>query len=165
MRKYPKYEPKLIENKIARHVLIGLAIGVAVPIFLTSPYGLYFLVRGGMHYAFKKSSFNRELRRLEKRGYVSLVKKENGWIVKLKKKGLHWWRKVKIDDLRLPKMNKWDGKWRLFIFDIPEKQKSMRDLLSRKLKDLGMFHIQRSVFAYPFDCREELEFITEHYKV
>lgn len=33
--------------------------------------------------------------------------------------------------------------------------------MRRKLKDLGMFNMQRSVFVYPYDCRKQLEFIAE----
>ena len=51
------------------------------------------------------------------------------------------------------------------MFDIPEKSKLARNLLRRKLKNLGMYNIQRSVFAYPHDCRQELNFIAEHYGI
>jgi hypothetical protein len=168
LRKKPvsdSYDPRLIKNKVARHILIGLAIGVAVPIYLSSPYGLYFLVRGAIKYSFCKSDFHREIKRLHKQGYVALIKTPEGFIVTLKKKAQRRLKKIELEDLQLVPAKKWDGKWRLFIFDIPEQNKQARDELSRKLKELGMCHIQRSVFAYPYDCREELNLASDYYEV
>jgi len=31
------------------------------------------------------------------------------------------------------------------------------------MKSLGLYNIQRSVLAYPHDCREQLEMITEYF--
>ena len=115
--------------------------------------------------SFPKADLNREIKRLEKRGYIALTKKPDGWLVKLKKKGLRKWKKLQLEKLKFPSEKKWDGKWRLFIFDIPEEKKSRRDRLSRKLKELGMFSIQRSSYIYPFDCADELEMITDYYEV
>ena len=55
---------------------------------------------------------------------------------------------------------KWDGKWRLIFWDIPEKRKSIRDLLRNKLKQLGFVRWQKSVWASKKNCTEILrEFI------
>lgn len=51
---------------------------------------------------------------------------------------------------------KWDGKWRMVIFDIPEKEKRKRDELRRKLKDLGFACWQKSVYISPFDVASDL---------
>ncbi|MCL5090630.1 MAG: hypothetical protein M1514_01325 [Patescibacteria group bacterium] len=46
---------------------------------------------------------------------------------------------------------KWDGKWRLVIFDIKERYRKDRDLLRIKLKELGFGMIQESVWLSPYD--------------
>ncbi|EKD56593.1 MAG: repressor in the phenylacetic acid catabolic pathway [uncultured bacterium] len=48
----------------------------------------------------------------------------------------------------------WDKKWRMVIFDIPEEKKSIRDTIRQKLKQMGLFQLQKSVFVYPFECKE-----------
>ena len=58
---------------------------------------------------------------------------------------------------------KWDGKWRMVIFDVPETMKSLRDVLRWKLKRLHFYPLQKSVFVYPFDCKEEILLIEEYY--
>jgi DNA-binding transcriptional regulator PaaX len=63
------------------------------------------------------------------------------------------------------KKHKWDKKWRIVIFDIPEKKKKIRDILRYHLKQLGFVELQHSVFVLPFACRNELEYIIEFYNI
>src|SRR3989344_6761899 len=67
----------------------------------------------------------------------------------------------KLDDMKLKPKEKWDGYWRFIMFDIPENKKMARDAFRNKLKSLGVYEFQKSVFVYPFDCREEIDFIIE----
>ncbi len=61
--------------------------------------------------------------------------------------------------------NNWDGKWRIVVFDIPEKIKKGRDALRKKLKELGFYELQKSVFIFPFQCQNEIEFIIEFFNL
>jgi DNA-binding transcriptional regulator PaaX len=63
------------------------------------------------------------------------------------------------------KRENWDGKWRIVIFDIPEKIKKARDALREKLKELGFYELQKSVFVFPYECRDEIEFIIEFFNL
>lgn len=162
----PFEPPSLVKNKFAKNIFIALALGAGGAIITMSPVGaVYFVVHGMIVLAMKKRDYKREMLRLEKRGYVSLTKKPQGFAVKLLKKANSRLKGVLFADLVLPRAKIWDGKWRLFIFDIPEKYRSARDTLRQKLKNLGMYNVQRSVYAYPFDCRRELEFLADYYGV
>jgi len=59
----------------------------------------------------------------------------------------------------------WDKKWRFVIFDIPEKFKTGRDALRRKIKQLGFYELQKSVFVFPYKCDNEIEFIIEFFGI
>lgn len=161
----PWEPPGLIQNKIAKNILLGLGISAGVCLFLLSPYGLHYLVKGAIQYSLHKADFSREIERLKKRKYVALTKTPEGWLVRLTKLGKKRLSQYKIRDLKLAPRKVWDGKWRLFIFDIPEKYRSQRDLMRKKLKELGLYNIQRSVFAYPYDCRKELAFLAGYYNL
>ena len=50
----------------------------------------------------------------------------------------------------------WDGKWRVVIFDVHEKQRKKRDRLRAELATVGFRRLQDSVWIYPFDCEEML---------
>lgn len=165
-RMKPWQPPPLIKNKFARNILITLALGAGGALVTMSPAGaVYFMVHGAIVLAIKGGDYRREIKRLEKKGYVALTKSPKGFIVKILKRAKPRLKNIFIEDVKLPRNAKWDRKWRLYTFDIPEKDKISRNLLRRKLKNLGMFNIQRSVFAYPYDCLPELEFISDHYGV
>ncbi|MDP3741281.1 MAG: hypothetical protein Q8R08_03050 [bacterium] len=165
MRAYPKRgdwskpEGKKIAEKILGTAVIGTTV-VASPLV---GMAVFLLGIGATHYLFRKGDFNREAKRLQKRGYIALTKTEDGWVVKILRKGINRYKIIQIHNLKPPRDEKWDGKWRLFIFDIPEKYRYARGAMRKKIKDLGLYNIQRSVFAYPYDCREELELISEYY--
>ncbi len=64
--------------------------------------------------------------------------------------------KIKLED------QKWDAKWRLVIFDIPEKRRAVRDLLRSKLKQWDFMHLQQSVWASKKDCTKVLRDFIKH---
>lgn len=69
--------------------------------------------------------------------------------------------KYQINKLTLERPKKWDGKWRIVIFDIPNSSTFVRNVFRRKLKEFGFYPLQKSVWIYPFDCREEISFLRE----
>ena len=75
------------------------------------------------------------------------------------KKGMKKALRNCFNDLRIPKPKKWDGFWRMVIFDIPHKLKWARDGFRHKLEDLGFYQFQKSVFVFPYPCREEVNFL------
>lgn len=70
-----------------------------------------------------------------------------------------------LDRMELKKPNRWDKKWRIVLFDIPEINRRERDVLRDRLKNLGFYEFQKSVFAHPYDCKEEIEYIIEFYNL
>ncbi|MEK7160524.1 MAG: PaaX family transcriptional regulator C-terminal domain-containing protein [Patescibacteria group bacterium] len=63
------------------------------------------------------------------------------------------YRKYPVLDLA---KKEWDGKWRVVIFDIPEKKRQKRDNLRYKLKQLGFGQWQESVYITPHDIGRDL---------
>ena len=51
---------------------------------------------------------------------------------------------------------RWDGRWRIVIFDILEKKRKTREALRKKLLSLGFGMWQRSVYITPHDVQEEI---------
>jgi len=69
-----------------------------------------------------------------------------------------------IEKMKIPEQP-WDRKWRLVVFDIPEKLRPARDTLRKKLKDLGFYELQKSVLVYPYECKNEIEFLVEFWNI
>ena len=59
------------------------------------------------------------------------------------------------------KKEKWDGKWRMVAFDIPEKYRKGRNALRNKLKSIGFRELQKSVFVAPYNCKNEITLLVE----
>jgi len=91
-----------------------------------------------------------------KDGTVSMTLNRKGKILTLK---------YNLENLKIKKPIRWDNLWRIVIFDIPEYQKAARMALSSKLKKLGFYPMQKSVFIYPYDCKKEIDFIVEIFDV
>jgi hypothetical protein len=89
-------------------------------------------------------------------GSIRIVLSEEG-----KKRALEY----NFDELKIKEPDRWDGKWRGVFFDIPEKRRKARDALRDKLKELGFYEMQKSVFVYPFPCRDEIDFIVEFFNI
>ena len=87
-------------------------------------------------------------------GTTTLTLSENG-----KQRALRF----NIDKLEIKKPTKWDGKWRIVIFDIPEKLRRLRDSLRLHFREIGLIKLQKSVLVYPYSCTKEVEFILEFY--
>jgi DNA-binding transcriptional regulator PaaX len=49
----------------------------------------------------------------------------------------------------------------LVIFDIPEAYRKHRVAFRNKLKQLGFAQFQKSVWIHPYECENEISFLTE----
>jgi hypothetical protein len=89
---------------------------------------------------FKEVTIRQSIGRLQELGFVEKV----GGKYALSEKG------KKLADYILARKksleNKWDGKYRVVIFDVPEKQNKIRDWLRRELYMLNYKKLQKSVF-------------------
>lgn len=66
-----------------------------------------------------------------------------------------------LDKIEIKKPLRWDGLWRVVAFDVPEDKKRGRMALALKLKEIGFYPMQKSVFIHPYECKDEVDFIVE----
>lgn len=82
-------------------------------------------------------------------------------IYKFSNKGRIIAKKFLLETLAIEYPKRWDGKWRIITFDVPEKYKKARKAFQQKLKDLGCYPAQKSVWIHPFPCEAELAFLKD----
>lgn len=70
-----------------------------------------------------------------------------------------------LDKIEIKKPLKWDRLWRVVTFDIPEDKKKGRTALAVKLKEIGFYPMQKSVFIHPHECKNEIDFIAEIFEL
>lgn len=73
--------------------------------------------------------------------------------------------RYKLEDMEIKKPRKWDGRWHIVAFDIPENRKSARNALGQKMKELGLLPFQKSLWIYPYNCKNEVDFIANVFEV
>ncbi|MBI4088669.1 CRISPR-associated endonuclease Cas2 [Candidatus Kaiserbacteria bacterium] len=61
---------------------------------------------------------------------------------------------LEIQKVAHAKKRKWDRRWRVVIFDIPERRRSVRVRLRRFMEEYGFVRLQDSVWVYPHDCED-----------
>lgn len=99
----------------------------------------------------KKSAFAQAIQRLRQKGFVELISdKELALRLTDSGKDKVLWTKMKSGN------EKWDGRWRLVVWDIPERRRQARDLLRFKLKQLGFKQWQQSIWASKVNCTKLL---------
>lgn len=117
---------------------------------------------------FNKKYNHRQIQRslyyLKRRKFIAFPARSPKGHVILTNLGIRKLNQLKFDKLKI-KPSTWDGKWRLLTFDVPEKQKVIRETFRRKLKELGFFHFQRSVFVIPYECGKEIAMIASYLKI
>ena len=89
-------------------------------------------------------------------GSISIIITEEG-----REKAL----KFNVDSLIIFKPAHWDKRWHLVFFDVPEKKRRGRDALRLKLRELGFYEWQKSVFVHPYPCRDQIDFIVEFFEL
>lgn len=100
---------------------------------------------------------------LLKQGLIKVEKKRKQIYIYLTEKGKAKANWLQINDLKIKRPKKWDGKWRILIFDISQMKKIYREALRGKLKELGFFPLQKSVWVHPFNCEAEIELLREFF--
>ena len=108
-----------------------------------------------------KRQQQRELRRvmhyMKLKGLIKYEPRDYEHGISLTRAGKQKLKKRDFDMMTIPAPEHWDGMWRLVFFDIPENERTKRNSLNLKLKQLGFKQLQISIWIYPFACRAEIE--------
>ena len=105
----------------------------------------------GWRYPLKKASLAKALQRLRQGSFIEVIN-DKELIIRLTDKGRE---KAILAELQNP-VREWDGKWRIVIFDIPEKRRAARDLLRHNLKSWDFIQWQKSVWVTKKNCVKPL---------
>lgn len=113
-----------------------------------------------------KEKRSAELRRLFSYAkHQGLIKESYRHGLSITSKAAERLARLEIDKLHILKPHKWDRDWRIIFYDIPEQHKSGRDALTSKLKELGCYQLQRSVWVHPYPCRNVISAICITYGI
>jgi len=155
-----KYEKGEIAEIILRTLLAVGFIAFAVAMPNAVQIFKYFDTKNARERARIKSA----VVRLEQAGFVKR-KDGRGGIFMLTEKGREKAMRYAIGQMKIASLKTWDKKWRLVMFDVPEKKKQARRAINFALKRLGCAQYQKSIFITPFPCEKEIDFVGECFDV
>ena len=164
MSKY-KYYLKKPKGEITKDILLWLAIGSAV-VLASSPYLVHNIVRElikGNRKPYNNKKTYDTFYRLRKEGCITFAQQGGQIYISLTEKGRKRAGIYQINSLTLHKPKRWDGLWRIVIFDIKEKQRIKREALRGLLKRLEFYPLQRSVWVSPYECRDEVQLLKDFF--
>jgi len=155
-------------NPTVKEVLILLGVGFFITASILAP-GLPLAIKPFIDYKkekdyqkwkqFNQARLKQVLRRLKEQKVVEVISSEQGDIIKITEKGKRKVLNFNLENIQLEK--KWDGKWRLIIYDVAKERKKERDFLREILKRLNCFQLQKSVYLTPYQCEDEIEYIRQ----
>lgn len=150
------------KSKLQRAILLTLASGgrlvsrELIPAVLDTLFDLDISVS-----ARKKDVVRTATSHLNKKGLITF-RDGHYQMTKSGKKILDEWQ---MSNYKINRPKKWDGKWRIIIFDIPETKKKVRDEIRTVFKEAGFQRLQDSVWVYPYDCEDIIGLLKTDYGV
>lgn len=104
----------------------------------------------------------RIIRNMKAQGYLTGDYEHS---LRLTPKAKKRYERIVLDSLTITQPEIWDKKWRIIMYDIPQKQATSRQAFGRKLREIGCHQLQKSVWITPFPCLETIEAISAHYDI
>jgi hypothetical protein len=134
------------ESKYASvpHILCLIGSGKPVDSTTLSQYNPYYI--------------KRTLKRLKSQELITLVDKTYS----LTPRGKRWVLKYTLEDISIAVPQKWDGRWRMIIYDVARHKASLRNIFRSTIRKLGFFNVQESVWIHPYPCEKEISFLRDY---
>lgn len=147
-------------------LLATVAVGGVVLIAATIPNAAQ-LLRFFPGYK-KGASFNYQtksaLGRLVAKGLIVFEERNGKRYARITEKGERMLQ-METEKVAMKKKRKWDRRWRVVIFDVPEKRKSVRASLRRFMGEYGFVRLQDSVWIYPYDCEDLIALAKANFRI
>lgn len=129
------------------------AAGVIAVVSVTPGIGPAFRLFGVGKTAYPRRYVNDTIRRLHEKGQVTFEYHNGYRYVRLTKKGRSALDAALLHPERW-QQRRWDGKWRIIMFDVPERRRTTRNKIRHMLTTFGCKRLQDSVWVFPYPCDE-----------
>lgn len=113
---------------------------------------------------FNKNLLKYNLKRLKQQKVVEIVEENGQEVIKLTQKGHIKYLKFRLEKLSL-QGKRWDGKWRIVIYDISKFKRIQQNAFRNILKYINFLQLQKSVYITPYPCEEEMRYLREYFGI
>ncbi len=146
-------------GKREKDILKGIGLGLLVASCFVLP-GLPIALKPFLKKQGKKR-VTKILTKLEKNGLIIL----GGEKIILTNRGKQLQKIINLEEIILNKPTIWNGIWQIISYDIPENNRHNRDYFRHTIERWGFKKVQKSLWVYPFDCREEIAVLAEELNI
>jgi len=157
-RLYTNVQHALLATVALAGVVLVAAVAPSLPLALNK---LPAIKRAKLRYQYRTV-----LGRLVVQGHIVFEKrdgKQYARITELGRKALAFEQeKARLSDT---KKRRWNGRWRVIIFDIPERRRQTRDRLRNLMQETGFVRLQDSVWVFPYDCEDFISLVKAELKI
>lgn len=155
-------------GQLERIVLSSLALAGIAGLTLAAPNTLRLLKHIDNNWILKRDPVRRlreVAHRLKRKRFVEWVNEDGKTRMRINAAGKRYLENLIVSGQPLQKPKRWDGKWRLVIFDIPEKRRGIRNKVRETVSGFGFARLQDSVWVYPYDCEEVIALLKNDLRV
>jgi len=147
-------------------MLTAVVLGGVVLVAATIPNAAQLLrffpgFKKGARFNYKAKSV---LGRLVDKGCIVFVEEDGKRYARITGKGEQMLQ-FETEKTAMGKKRRWDRRWRIVIFDIPERRKSVRSKLRRYMQEYGFVRLQDSVWVYPYDCEDLIALVKANFHI
>ena len=103
--------------------------------------------------------------RLVVKGYAAWSEKDGKKYLRITPKGRKAFEFEQAKAALGNQKKKWDGRWRMVAFDIPERRRAVRFRLRAVMREIGFVRLQDSVWVYPYDCEDFIALLKAELKI
>ncbi len=146
-------EKKGRKVRAERVLLQTLAVSGVIAMAVLAPNAVGALKKIDPHWEEKinpRLRISHALYRLKRKGLITTSPEG----VLLTKKGNNVLRTIEDKGRVIKRPLRWDGRWRIVLFDVPERKRGLRDKMRTLLQKAGFIKLQQSAWVYPYDCEE-----------
>jgi len=122
------------------------------------------LIRLLKEFGHNEQSVRAAISRMHKQGWVMSRKEGNKSYYFLTDRGVSRMDEAANRIFKL-KSDRWDGKWRMFIYSIPEEKRNIRDELRKELVWSGFGTISNSCWISPNDLTKQVYALMDKYEI
>ena len=112
---------------------------------------------------FDEEILRRKIKYLKKKKLIEIEDKGRETLIKITEDGRRRVLKYNFDNLDIAVPDHWDHKWRIIIYDISNLKKFAREAFRHKIRSLGFWPLQESVYLIPYPCENEVEYLPMHH--
>jgi hypothetical protein len=138
------------------YMLAGIAVGTVLTVAVAAPGAL------------QVAGFSRPDRRTYNQMTKARLRLLHGWLIASVRKpdGTRGYRLTKKGEKKLAEFliaarakqnhGRWDGRWRVLLYDIPESHRKHRDRIREVIRMFGCYQLQKNVWIYPYPSAKDL---------